>query len=352
MDFWEKLSPTRLIETIEWADTTGNTLCYTFDYQNREIQYGASLVVREGQAAVFFNQGAVADIFPPGTYALNAQNLPLFSGQRAWPLGFDKPFAARVCFCSTRPFPGLKWGTPGPAILRGPENGATRVTAYGLCSFVVSNPALFLKECAAMDQAASRDTLANLRAKTGTWVKALLPELGMSVLEMKNNTSLLEAEIKKRLETSFAALGLSLNKVDVHDLGMQDELAKAANKSGPLKATGGFGGMARKPSEAGETNAEPDGKDETRAFEQAHESPPPLPPPPPIPSFWVALSGKEAGPFDGETLGKMIGAREILRTTLVWREGMEQWTPAIQILELAPFFAKIPPPLPPEALKT
>jgi membrane protease subunit (stomatin/prohibitin family) len=38
-----------------------------------EIQYGASLTVRESQMAVFVNEGRMADVFGPGMYTLTTQ---------------------------------------------------------------------------------------------------------------------------------------------------------------------------------------------------------------------------------------------------------------------------------------
>jgi membrane protease subunit (stomatin/prohibitin family) len=68
-----------LVDIIEWLDDTNNTMVYRFERIGNEIKYGAKLVVREGQAAVFINEGSLADVFYPGTYTLETQNLPILS---------------------------------------------------------------------------------------------------------------------------------------------------------------------------------------------------------------------------------------------------------------------------------
>ncbi len=54
-----------LIDIVEWLEDSRSTLVYRFVRHQNEIKNGARLVVREGQAAVFVNEGQTADIFTP-----------------------------------------------------------------------------------------------------------------------------------------------------------------------------------------------------------------------------------------------------------------------------------------------
>jgi membrane protease subunit (stomatin/prohibitin family) len=67
------------IDIIEWTDDSGNTLVYRFERHGNEIKNGAQLTVREGQAAVFVDEGQLADVFGPGMYKLETSNLPILS---------------------------------------------------------------------------------------------------------------------------------------------------------------------------------------------------------------------------------------------------------------------------------
>jgi hypothetical protein len=74
--------------------------------------------------------------------------------------------------------------------------------------------------------------------------------------------------------------------------------------------------------------------------------------PPPLPgaaTYYAALEGKQAGPFDLAALREHANAGRLTRETLVWRQGMAGWTPAGQVPELVSLFAVLPPPLPPNA---
>src|SRR5512142_61161 len=125
MALWDKLMG-ELVDIVEWLDDTNDTLAYRFERYQNEIKYGAKLVVREGQLAVFVNEGQLADVFKPGTYTLTTQNLPILATLKGWKYGFESPFKAEVYFVTTRQFTDLKWGTQNPAMMRDPEFGVVR----------------------------------------------------------------------------------------------------------------------------------------------------------------------------------------------------------------------------------
>ncbi len=56
----------QLIDVIEWTDATQDTIVHKYNMNGKEIMMGAQLTVREGQLAIFVNEGQLADIFHPG----------------------------------------------------------------------------------------------------------------------------------------------------------------------------------------------------------------------------------------------------------------------------------------------
>ena len=58
------------IDVIEWTDDSHDTIVFRFPVRDHAIKMGAQLTVREGQAAVFVNEGRLADVFTPGRYEL------------------------------------------------------------------------------------------------------------------------------------------------------------------------------------------------------------------------------------------------------------------------------------------
>ena len=68
MGIFKDLVTSQLIDVIEWTDDSQNTMVYKYDMNGKEIMMGAQLTVRESQAAIFVNEGKLADVFQPGRY--------------------------------------------------------------------------------------------------------------------------------------------------------------------------------------------------------------------------------------------------------------------------------------------
>ncbi len=81
------------IDVIEWVEPEEGILAYNYPMQDREIQNGGKLTVRESQAAVFVNEGKLADAFGPGLYTLNTQTLPILTYLKNWD---SAPFVSAV----------------------------------------------------------------------------------------------------------------------------------------------------------------------------------------------------------------------------------------------------------------
>ncbi len=99
------------------VDDSSDTMVYRFPTYNREIKYGAKLIVRESQVAIFVNEGVVADVLEAGIYELETKNLPILTSLQHWHHGFNSPFKAEVYFINTKRFTNLKWGTRNPIMV-------------------------------------------------------------------------------------------------------------------------------------------------------------------------------------------------------------------------------------------
>jgi membrane protease subunit (stomatin/prohibitin family) len=139
------------IDVIHWVDDTRDTMVSRFQREGHEIKYGAKLTVREGQAAVFIHEGQLADVFTPGLYMLETNNMPLMTTLQHWDHGFKSPFKSEIYYVNTTRFNNLKWGTKNPIICRDPEFGPVRLRAFGTYSVRVVDPAKFLTEIVGTD---------------------------------------------------------------------------------------------------------------------------------------------------------------------------------------------------------
>lgn len=369
MSFLDKLKG-ELIDIVEWIDETHTTLVYRFERYGNEIKYGAQLVVREGQSAVFINEGKLADVFKPGTYMLETRNMPALTTLKGWKYGFSSPFKAEVYFCSTRQFTNLKWGTPGPVTMRDAEFGAVRVTAYGLYSIRLKDPALFVREIVGTDGNFSTASIEdNLRGKIATCIKEVLPDAGIPVIDLESRVVQLGETLKGRIEPAISALGLELTEVQVQDIGLPEEVEKAIDKAGAIRAIGDMqrytqyetasairdaannpGGLAAAGvgmgmgiGVGGQMAAALGGSLSTQGSSAPAG-------PPPVPGqfrIFVAVNNQQTGPFERDELNRMVQSGQLTCDTLVWKKGLSGWIAAGQLPELAEALGAVPPPLPP-----
>jgi len=363
MALWDKLMG-ELVDIVEWLDDSSDTLAYRFERYQNEIKYGAKLVVREGQMAAFINEGKLADVFKPGTYTLTTQNLPILATLRGWKYGFDSPFKAEVYFVSTRKFTDLKWGTPGPAMMRDRDFGMIRATAFGLYAIRVKDPGIFVRDLVGTDNRfTTAEIQENLRGKIGLRVKELMPELGIPVIEMEAKVFEMGERLRERLRPDFEALGLDLVEVQVQDVGLPEEVEKAIDKRGAIAAVGNLQAYTQYETAASIRDAanNPGGAAGAgvglgagiamgaQMMNNMGSAAAAGAVPPPVPSagdYHVVVGQNRTGPFDMAMLQKQAASGELNRNTLVWKAGMAQWVKAGELPELAPLFANTPPPIP------
>ncbi|MCC6422365.1 MAG: SPFH domain-containing protein [Phycisphaerales bacterium] len=375
MGIWDKLRG-ELIDIIEWLDESRDTMVYRFPRYENEIKYGAKLVVREGQAAAFVNEGKLADVFQPGTYTLETQNLPILATLKGWKYGFNSPFKAEVYFVSTRVFTDRKWGTKNPIMLRDAEFGPVRLRAFGSYAVRVSDPAAFLREIVGTDSRFTIDEFGEqLRDMVVSRFTDVLGESKIPALDLASNYDELAKYVAPRIAPDFASFGLELNKFLVENISLPAEVEAAMDKRTSMGVIGNMqqyaqyqsanaiGDAAKNPGGlAGAGVGLGAGYMMAQQFGQAiNPANPPNPPanapaagpptagPPPIPSaiaYFIVLDGQQAGPFDLGKLRENVSAGKLSRQTLVWKQGMAQWTAAGDLAELASLFASAPPPIP------
>jgi hypothetical protein len=153
----------QFIDVIHWTDDTRDTMVWRFEREGHEIKYGAKLTVREGQSAVFVHEGQLADVFTPGLYMLETNNMPIMTTLQHWDHGFRSPFKSEIYFVATTRFTNLKWGTKNPIMLRDPEFGPTRIRAFGTYTVRVTDPARFLSEIVGTDGEFTRSATSSCR---------------------------------------------------------------------------------------------------------------------------------------------------------------------------------------------
>ena len=368
------------IDVIHWTDDTRDTMVWRFEREGHAIKYGAKLTVREGQAAVFVHEGQLADVFGPGLYQLETNNMPVLTTLQHWDHGFKSPFKSEVYFLNTTRFNDLKWGTKNPIIARDPEFGPVRIRAFGTYAMRITDPAKFMGEIVGTDGEFTADEISfQIRNVIVQEVSRVVASSGIPVLDMAANTADLGKLIAKAIDPVIASYGLSIPEFYIENISLPEAVEAVLDQrtsmgivgdlnrytqfsaAQALGAGGGAAGGAMSAAigaglgmamgaqiggaQAGPWGAVPQQNHSQQSY--APQQAPAAPPPPPVEKVWhVAANGAATGPFGRGHLGRMVSEGSLTRETLVWTPGLSGWLKAEEVTELAQLFTIAPPPPP------
>ncbi len=365
------------IDIVEWLDNTNDTIVHRFERYQNEIKNNAQLIVREGQKAVFISEGRLADVFDPGTYTLNTKNLPILTTLKGWKYGFNSPFKAEVYFVNTRLFTDEKWGTKNPITLSDDRFGLVEIRAFGTYSFRINDPGKFIVDVVGTDaNFTNYEVNEHLKSLIATRFTDTVGEANVPIELYAANTTELSDTCREVMLPEFGRIGIELEKFYIENVSMPEELKKeifeysridkidldkltkfktakaieaaAQNEGGTAGAGMGMGmGFALAQQMGGQMG----GQMQNQQF-QHHQntSQPTHIAPPPIPQavqYYYAANGQQQGPVPFENLRSLFASRTINKETLVWKQGMPNWTALQEIEELKSFLGgNTPPPLP------
>ena len=358
------------IDVIHWVDDTRDTMVWRFEREGHEIKYGAKLTVREGQSAVFVHEGQLADVFTPGLYMLETNNMPVMTTLQHWDHGFKSPFKSEIYFVNTTRVTNLKWGTKNPIMCRDPEFGMVRLRAYGSYAIRVTDPGLFLTEIVGTDGEFTTDEITfQIRNIIVQEFSRAIAASGIPVLDMAANTGDVGKLIAQAISPTLAQYGLSLPELYIENISLPPAVEAAMDARTSRGIAGNLDEHLKwKAAEAmGQGGAAADamgmGMGAAMGVQMAHgmapaaaqpgpwgapAAAPPPPPPPPVEHVWhIAEAGQTKGPFSKARLAEMVGTGAMTRETYVWTQGQDGWKKAEDVIELAQLFTILPPPPPP-----
>ncbi|WP_108802733.1 SPFH domain-containing protein [Aquimarina sp. Aq107] len=368
----KKLS-NEFIDIVEWLDNTQDTIVHRFERYQNEIKNGAQLIVREGQTAVFINEGQLADVFEPGTYTLNTQNLPILTTLKGWKYGFNSPFKAEIYFVNTRLFTDEKWGTKNPITLNDDRFGLVEIRAFGTYAFKVNDPGKFIVDIVGTDaNFTSFEINEHLKSLISTRFTDTVGEANFPIELYAANTTELSETCQEVMQPEFNSVGISLERFFIENVSMPEDLKKeifeysridkidldkltkfktakaieaaAANEGGTAGAGMGMGmGFVLAQQMGGMMNPMA-----TQQQAQQQQSAPIAPPPMPVQvQYFYAINGQQAGPVSFDQLKSLFANRTVNKDSLVWKQGMANWSAIKDVEELKSFLGgNTPPPLP------
>jgi membrane protease subunit (stomatin/prohibitin family) len=224
------------LEVLEWFDETGREMVHRIPEKGSgEIKFGAQLVVRESQAAVFFYNGKAYDAFPSGRHTLTTANIPILTKVLSLPWGLTSPLRAEVYFVNMRIFPNLKWGTRDPVAFKDSKLGLIRLRAFGIFDVRVVQPVLFVNSLVGTQGFYTMEEIEDYLSRViVSRFNDLLGDQLDTIIDLPGRYDNLADALKHRLQKDFSHYGLGLFNVYIISVTPPPEVQKAIDDKSRL----------------------------------------------------------------------------------------------------------------------
>ena len=232
----------QLVDVIEWKEDSPSVMVHRYENNGKAIMMGAQLTVRESQVAVMVNEGKIADVFGPGRYELSTQNMPIMTALQSWKYGFNSPFKAEVYFINTHQFLDQKWGTSNPVMMRDKEFGMIRLRAFGIYSFRVAEPTVFLKEVFGTSAYMTVDGVnGQIRHTLVSSLSDAIAQSNIPALDLAANYDELSLKALQAIAPRVSALGLKMENLVIENISLPEEVEKAMDHRTSMGVVGDLG---------------------------------------------------------------------------------------------------------------
>jgi membrane protease subunit (stomatin/prohibitin family) len=201
---------------IARPDHLKNLIVYKHPDQN--VPMYSQLTVDSDECAVFFKDGRVIGVLPPGRHTLQTQNIPFLNSIITSYTG-GQVFISEIFFVKTSPIFGVPFGGPVGDMLDPLTGEQVTPRIFGEFSVVVTDPVRFI--IGYSGQAAARDNDAVLNWVKGLFLNGVRTTLG-ELCEVEGKSVLQSMSLRQKLATQFVAKCPDLNDIGVKILQMGD----------------------------------------------------------------------------------------------------------------------------------
>ena len=202
----------------------GDNSTFIWKHPSEDFNSLTQLIVHESQEAIFFMNGQALDLFGPGRYTLETQNIPKVGKFLNRATGGDTPFHCEVYFINKTVQMAIKWGTDSKVRFIDPNFGVPlEIGASGEMNLMVSDSRkLLVKLVGTMNGIAwddrsggfTKSLSASFRPLISPAVKTNLSSCiksnNINILEVDEELGMLSDVLRKSILPGFEEYGLTI----------------------------------------------------------------------------------------------------------------------------------------------
>lgn len=216
----EKIKKDGLASIIKYE---GDNSTFIWKHPIEDFNYGSQLIVHESQEAIFFRDGQALDLFGPGRYTLETQQLPLLEKTYKLPTDTEGTFHSEVYFINKTVQMAIKWGTPDKVRFIDPLTGTPlELGASGEMNIQVSNARKLLIKLVGTMKGISweegpgftKSLQSSFRPLIASAVKTNLSSVikneAIDLLEIDEKLDLISNNLREKILPGFEEYGLTI----------------------------------------------------------------------------------------------------------------------------------------------
>lgn len=205
----------QIAETIKYE---GDNSTFIWKHPSEDFNSLTQLIVHESQEAIFFMNGQALDLFGPGRYTLETQNIPMLEKALNHLTGKDSPFHCEVYFINKTEQMSIKWGTDSKVQYIEPTYGfPISIGASGEMSLRAEDSRKLLLKLVGTENFLGQQKLASffrafLMTRVKTYIAQTMKSNAINIFELDENLTVFSDSIHKQLIPDFADYGVSLER--------------------------------------------------------------------------------------------------------------------------------------------
>ena len=196
----------------------GDNSTFIWKHPCEDFNTTTQLIVHESQEAIFFMNGQALDLFGPGRYTLETQNIPKLGKILNRTTGGETPFHCEVYFINKTEQMSIFWGTDSKVQYIEPMYGfPISIGASGEMALSVEDSRKLLVKLVGTERVLDRNQLttffrAFLMTRVKTYIAQEMKASSINIFEIDESLEVFSKEIQTRLLGDFKEYGVTLNR--------------------------------------------------------------------------------------------------------------------------------------------